>query len=219
MLNVKFFLLPLILLPLIFFAQINKVNILVLDNETNTPIGSASINIKSSKFLTQCNYKGEATIETVINEKIIFSHISYVSDSIQIDSNKKSQIIIHLRKKVNDIAEVRIIGVQKRTNTKYKYKYPLNSKPATISSPISYIYEKFNKKIWEINKYNHVIENEININLIQEKILKFQSFLAIKDKNIEYLSYIILKKYPNFNELSDLEFITIVKELSLNQSN
>ena len=67
-------------------AQKNTINGIILDVKTNNPIENTTIQLKNTNVFATTNAKGKFTIQAVINDVLIISHMSYEEKIVAITS-------------------------------------------------------------------------------------------------------------------------------------
>ncbi len=184
----------------------------VVDAQTKLPLEYISVRLLDVPTKgTFTNENGDFTfVNITLPSKVVVSNIAYKTDTFKLTKDLE---IIHLHFVVNYIPQVEIIIPQKRNPLKYqyKYRYPLNSKPATLSNPLTFIHEKFNKKLREIKKYNSTVNDEIYYDNFRNKIIELNDFLKVKPEDLDGFTYYIVKNDSDYLQKSNLEIMSVFK--------
>jgi hypothetical protein len=186
--------------PNFTFAQSKQVIGRVLDSVSLKAIPDMLVVNKSSGLSTITDAEGFFYIKMKKEDTLVLYLLAYLPKNFYFKSSEEFDKQAHLivaKADIQQLKEVEIMGKRNKNN----YAYPMNTVPAGLSNPISFLYERYNKKYQQYAKLQEIIEKkeqEKYINELRNKRLSKDLIMAVTDIEPSEVDEFIKKS--NFNK-------------------
>lgn len=123
----------------------------LVDSVDSKGISDALIINKSTNKVEISDKSGYFYFNASLNDTIVIYILGYHTKIFPLQKEMVSRQMNAIRL-VPDIEQLKSVEVIGKSESKQKYRYPNNQEPATIMNPITFLYERYNKKYQQYEK-------------------------------------------------------------------
>lgn len=191
-----------------------KVNILagrLLDSLTLKPVADVVVVNKNTNKVTLSAADGYYYIQAGLRDTLVFYLIGYFPKLLTFANILEWQKQVHLsflKPNIEELKEIEIVAKKMQKEN----RRPYNQTPATISSPISFLYERYSKKYKQYRKIEALEKEKYNKQLKEGRFNKeFVMSLTGLDPE-EAVDFMKMCRFSNefLENASDYDFIVAI---------
>ena len=181
----------------------------LLDSITYKPIADVVVVNKKTNKVTLSGHDGYYYINVNLNDTLVFYLIGYFPKFFLIKNQQDFNKQVHVSFLKPNIEELKVTA---KKITKEKKK-PFNQTPATIESPISFLYEQFSRKYKQYRKIEALEKEKYDRQLKDGRFTKeFVMSVTGIEEDVEAEEFMRMCRFSNdfLENASDYDFLVAI---------
>lgn len=192
-------------------SQTNIVNGRLLDSLTYKPVADVVVVNKRTNKVTLSGIDGYYYVEAEQQDTIIFYLIGYFPKNLYFPTQTEWRKQVHvtfLKPNIEELKEIEIVAKKLQKEEKLLY----NQTPATISSPISFLYERYSKRYKQYRKIEALEKAKYNRQLKEGRFNKEFVMSVTGLEEDEAIDFMKMCRFSNefLETASDYDFIVAI---------